>query len=50
MEIEGGIEERLSKEEMDGGNTHNVRDGPGGAEGCGRGSELMEKNDHDGGH
>jgi len=41
-------EERLSEEEMDGRNTRDVRNGPGGAEGCGGGSELIEKTDHDG--
>ena len=33
---------------MEGRNTHDVRDGPGEAEGCGGGSRLMEKNDRDG--
>jgi len=37
-----------SEEEMDGGNTHDVRDGPGGAEGCRGGSRLIQTNDHDG--
>ena len=40
-------EERSSEEEMDEGHKHDVRDGPGGVEGCGGGSKLMEKNDHD---
>ena len=33
----GKKEERSSKEEVDGGNTHDVRDEPGGAEECGGG-------------
>jgi len=41
-------EERSSEEETDEGNAHNVRDGPGGAQGCGGGSRLMEMNDRDG--
>jgi len=40
--------ERSSDKEMDGGNTHDVRDGPDGAEGCGGRSRIVEKNDHDG--
>ena len=48
-EYDAGMqEERSSDEEVDGGNTHNVRDEPGGAEGCGGGSGLMEKTDRDG--
>src|SRR6218665_651667 len=39
-------EERLTKEEVDGGNTHNVRDEFDGAEGCGGGSGRVEKTDH----
>ena len=41
-------EERSFEEGMDGGNTHDVWDGPCAAEGCGGGSRLMEKNYHDG--
>ena len=41
-------EQRSSEKEMDGGNAHDVRDGPDEAEGCGGGSRLIEKNDHDG--
>src|SRR6218665_1411157 len=33
--------ERSSQEEMDGGNIHDVRDGPDGAKGCGGGSRLI---------
>ena len=38
---------RSFDEEVDGGNTHNARDESGGAEGCGGGSELVEKTNHD---
>jgi len=40
-------EERPSEEEVDGGNTRDVRDESGGAERCGRVSGLVEKIDHD---
>ena len=36
-----------SDEEVDGGNTHDVRDESGEAEGCSGGSEPVEKNNHD---
>jgi len=38
----------MFEEEIDGGNTHDVRDGTVSAEGRGGGLRLMEKNDHDG--
>ena len=38
---------RPSDEEVDGGNTRDVRDESGGAEGCGGGSGLVEKTNHD---
>lgn len=38
-------EEMPTEEEADGGNTLDVRDEPGGAERCGRGSGCVEKID-----
>jgi len=47
MMLACGERRRSSEEEMDGGDTHDVRDEPGRAKECGGGSRLMEKNDHD---
>jgi len=43
----GTKKKRPSDEEVDGGNTYNVRDESGGAEGCGGRSGLVEKTNHD---
>jgi len=43
MHRRGKKEEKSSKEEVDGGNTHGVRDEPGGAEGCGEKSGLCKR-------
>ena len=40
-------EKRPSDEEVGGENTHDVRDESSGAEGCGGGSGLVEKTNHD---
>ena len=42
----GKKEERPTKEEVDGGNTRDVRDESGGVERCGGGSGRVEKTDH----
>jgi len=39
-------EEKPTKEEVDAGNTHDVMDEFGGAEGCGGGAGRVEKTDH----
>src|SRR6218665_2406836 len=43
---EGRRKKRPSDEEMDGGNTQDVRDESGGAEGCGGGSGLVDCGDN----